>query len=197
MKTEQNARPDFDVLHGTDWYDPADGAIMQAQQRCMERLYDYNQTRPGEASRRQALLEQMLDAVGENCWIEPPLRANFGGRHLRLGNNVYINFNFTAVDDTWITLGDFVMIGPNVTVATASHPLDAALRRKGLQKNSPVVIEENVWIGAGAIVLPGVTIHRNAVIAAGCVVNRDIPEGMLAAGVPCRILGEAREKDRG
>ena len=114
-------------------YDPADPEILAEQTECAERLYEYNATRPSETERRAALLKEMLGAVGEDCWIEPPLRANWGGRHLFLGKKVYVNFNLCAVDDGNISIGDHTMLGPNVTLATAIHPISPLLRKYELQ----------------------------------------------------------------
>ena len=127
--------------------------------------------------------------------MSPPLRANWGS-HTHLGNYVYANFNLTLVDDTHVYIGDHVMIGPNVTISAAGHPIEPNLRREAMQFNMPVRIEENVWIGAGAILLPGVTIGKNSVIGAGSVVTRDIPENVVAVGVPCRVLRPINDRDK-
>ena len=177
-------------------YDPGDPAILAEQTGYAERLYDFNTSRPSETERRAALLREMLGAMGEGCWIEPPLRANWGGKHLFLGKGVYINFNLTAVDDGEIYIGDHSMLGPNVTLATANHPIEPSLRERGLQYNRDIHIGRNVWIGAGVIVVPGVTIGDNSVIGAGSVVTRDIPEGVVAVGSPCRVLRPIGERDR-
>ena len=142
------------------------------------------------------LLKQMLAEVGENCYIEPPFHANWGGRHVHFGKNVYANFNLTLVDDTHIYVGDCTMFGPNVTVCTAAHPVLPELREKGLQYNAPVRIGRNCWIGAGAIILPGITIGDNSVIGAGSVVTKDVPVNVVAVGNPCRVLRPIGEKDR-
>ncbi len=183
-------------LHSTRIYDPGDPEIMREQLLCLEKLYDFNATRPSEGDKRNALLKEMFAELGEGCYIEPPLHANWGGRHVHFGNNVYANFNLTLVDDTHIRVGDNVMFGPNVTVATAAHPVEPELRRRALQYNVPVRIGNNVWIGAGAIILPGVTIGDNSVIGAGSVVTRDIPSGVVAVGNPCRVMREIGERDR-
>ena len=133
--------------------------------------------------------------LGENCYIESPLHTNWG-RHTHFGNNVYANFNLTLVDDTDIFIGDSVMIGPNVTIATAGHPIDPELRKKVAQYNIPVRIGNNVWIGAGAVVLPGVSIGENTVIGAGSIVTKDIPANVVAVGNPCRVLREINERDK-
>jgi galactoside O-acetyltransferase len=138
----------------------------------------------------------MLGDCGEGTYIEAPFYANFGGRHCHFGKRVYANYNLTCVDDTHIYVGDYTMFGPNVTIATAGHPILPELRRKGLQYNMPVRIGENCWIGAGAVIMPGVTIGDNTVIGAGSVVTRDVPPGVVAVGNPCRVLREVGERDR-
>ncbi len=145
---------------------------------------------------RQQYMKEVFAACGENCYIEPPLHANWGGHHLHLGNNVYANFNLTLVDDGHIYVGDRVMFGPNVTVTTANHPIEPGLRSRGLQYNRDVWIGENVWIGAGVIIMPGIHIGNNSVIGAGSVVTRDIPENVVAVGNPCRVLREISDRDR-
>ena len=176
-------------------YNTADPQLQAQQRQCNELVYDYNATRPSETQRREELLKQIFAEVGEGCWIEPPLRANWGC-NTHLGKNVYANFNLTLVDDTHVYIGDSVMIGPNVTITAAGHPIDPDLRRQVMQYNFPVRIEENVWIGAGAILLPGVTVGKNSVIGAGSVVTRDIPPNVVALGTPCRVLREIGERDR-
>lgn len=120
--------------------------------------------------------------------MQPPMHANWGGRHLHLEDWVYINSGLTAVDDTHIYIGEHTLIGPNVTLASAAHPLSPAMREKGLQYNQPIHIGRNCWIGAGAILLPGVSVGDNSVIGAGSVVTKDIPANVVAVGVPCRVL---------
>ena len=183
-------------MHLTMLYDPADGDIVEEQTACLDRLYDFNHTRPTEQEKRQALMKEMFAEIGENCYIEPPFHANWGGKHVHFGKNVYANFNLTMVDDTHIYVGDFTMFAPNVTVATAGHPIDPALRERALQYNAPVHIGRNCWIGAGALIMPGVTIGDNTVIGAGSVVTHDIPAGVVAVGNPCRVMREITEHDR-
>ena len=162
----------------------------------MERLWEYNQSRPSEGEKRARMLEELFARVGKNVYIEPPLRANWGGARVRLGDNFYANFNLTLVDDAEISFGDNCMVGPNVTIATAGHPILPELRCQLLQYNLPVHIGDNVWIGAGAIILPGVTVGDGSVIGAGSVVTKDVPGGVVAAGNPCRVLREIGERDR-
>lgn len=183
-------------MHDEKLYLPGDEEIMKFQSECLEKLYDYNVTRPSEIEKRQKLLKEMLAEVGENCYIEPPFHSNFGGRHVHLGKNVYANFNFTCVDDTHIYIGDYTMIGPNVTVASAGHPILPELREKAYQYNIPVRIGSNCWIGAGAVILPGVNIGDNSVIGAGSVVTKNIPSNVVAVGNPCRVMRKINEHDR-
>ncbi|MCI9167598.1 MAG: sugar O-acetyltransferase [Dorea sp.] len=186
----------FEKLHDGSIYDPGDADVLEQQTGYQERLYDYNMTRPGEGARRTRLLAEMFAEIGENCYIEPPLHSNMGGHHVHFGKNIYANYNLTLVDDTHIYVGDYTMFGPNVTIATAGHPILPELRQKGLQYNMPVSIGKNCWIGAGAIILPGITIGDNVVVGAGSVVTKDIPSGVVAVGNPCRILRKVGEHDR-
>ena len=172
-----------------------DEEIAKEQLECLEILYDYNHTRPSESQKREQILKNLLAEIGENCYIEPPLHANWG-KYTHFGNNVYANFNLTLVDDTDIFVGDNVMFGPNGIIATAGHPVDPPLREKVAQFNIPVRIGKNVWIGAGAIVLPGVTIGDHSVIGAGSVVTKDIPPNVVAVGNPCRVLREINDRDK-
>lgn len=185
-----------DKMHTGALYLPVDAEIMEMQVRCLDRLYDFNNTRPTELDKRQALMQEMFAEIGEGCYIEPPFHANFGGAHCHWGSHIYANFNLTMVDDTHIYVGDYTMFGPNVTVATAGHPILPELRRQGYQYNASVHIGENCWIGAGALIMPGITIGDNTVIGAGSVVTKDIPSGVVAVGVPCRVLREINEHDK-
>ncbi len=190
-------QPDYAAqLHGGGLYLPQGEQIIADQLRCLELLYDFNATRPGEQARRTELLRKMFAEIGENCYIEPPLHANWAGRHVHFGDNVYANFNLTLVDDTHIYVGSCTMLGPNVTLATAGHPILPQLRAQGYQYNRPVHIGKNCWLGAGVVVLPGVSIGDNTVVGAGSVVTRDLPANVVAAGNPCRVLRPVGKKDR-
>ena len=183
-------------MHTGELYFPGDEEIIKEQQIYLNKLYDYNMTRPTEGQKRQELLKEMFAEIGEDCYIEPPLHANWGGKHIHFGKCIYANFNLTAVDDTHIFVGDYTMFGPNVTIATAGHPILPRLRQDAYQYNMPVHIGKNCWIGAGAIVLPGVTIGDNTVIGAGSVVTKDIPSNVVALGNPCRVVREINEHDK-
>lgn len=187
---------DKEKMHTGDIYYPSGDEIMNEQLECLDRLYDFNATRPSELEKREKLLKEMFAEIGENCYIEPPLHANWGGKHVHFGNNVYANFNLTMVDDTHIYVGDCTLFGPNVVVATAGHPIDPELRAKAYQFNMPVHIGKNCWIGAGAVIVPGVTIGDNTVIGAGSVVTKDIPSNVVAVGNPCKVLREISDYDK-
>lgn len=169
-------------------YLPTDDSIVTEQTACLEKQYDYNTTRPHETQKRAELLNEMFAEIGENCYIEPPLHANWGGKHVHFGNNVYANFNLTLVDDADIYVGDNTMFGPNVTVATAGHPILPSLRQQYYQYNMSVHIGKNCWFGAGVIILPGVTVGNNVVVGAGSVVTKDLPDNVVAVGAPCKIM---------
>lgn len=176
-------------------YDPGDEEIMKEQFPYLDSLKKFNEAPSSEVEKREELMKKMFASCGENCYIQPPFYANWCGHHIYMGKNVYANFNLTIVDDGDVFIGDYVMIGPNVTIATAGHPIQPDLRRRGIQYNLPVHIGNNVWIGAGAIILPGVTIGDNSVIGAGSVVTKDIPSNVVAVGNPCRVLREIGERD--
>ena len=177
-------------------YDPADPKIMEEQIVYQDRLWEFNKLKPSETKAKTEYMKAVFAECGDNNYIELPFHANWGGHHSHWGSGIYANSNLTLVDDGHIYIGDKVMFGPNVTVATAAHPLDAELRSRGLQYNKDVYIGTNAWIGAGAVIMPGVRIGANTVIGAGSVVTKDIPEGVVAVGNPCRVLREIGEHDR-
>ena len=183
-------------MHTGDLYLPNDDSILEEQMQCLDKFYDYNVTRPTEYKKREKLLREMFAEIGEGCYIEPPLHANWGGKHVHFGKNVYANFNLTMVDDTHIYVGDYTMLGPNVVLATAGHPILPELRPLAYQYNLPIHIGKNCWLGAGVIVLPGVTIGDNSVIGAGSIVTKDIPANVVAVGNPCRVLRVINDHDK-
>lgn len=176
-------------------YDPADDEIMKEQVVFQDLLWVFNQLKPSEYDKKQKYMKEIFAECGDNCYIELPFHANWGGHHVHLGSGIYANSNLTLVDDGHIYIGDKVMFGPNVTIATASHPINPELRDKGLQFNKDVYIGENTWIGAGVVIVPGVHIGRNTVIGAGSVITKDIPDNVIAVGNPCRVLRNVSEHD--
>lgn len=177
-------------------YDPADAEILREQVPFQDRLWEFNRLKPSDIAEKTRYMKEVFAQCGENNYIELPLHANWGGHHVHFGSNIYANYGLTLVDDGHIYVGSYVMFGPNVTIATANHPIHSGLRQKGLQYNKDVHIGENAWICANVVIVPGVTIGKNAVIGAGSVVTRDIPDNVVAAGNPCRVLREVGEHDR-
>jgi galactoside O-acetyltransferase len=178
-------------------YDPVVDELQVVQAELNERLKEFNDLKPSQYEEQQRYMKEVFAECGDNVYLQRPLNANFGGSHVHFGSNIYANFNLTLVDDGHIYIGDWAKFGPNVTIVTAGHPVPPELRRNPtLQFNRDVHIEEGVWLGAGVIVLPGVTIGRNSVIGAGSVVTKDIPANVVAVGNPCRVLREIGEHDR-
>ena len=182
--------------HSGELYLPMDEEILREQLVYLDSLWEYNEIPHVQMEKRREKLKEMFAEIGDECYVESPFYSNFGGRNVHFGNGVYANFNLTLVDDTHIYVGDYTMIGPNVTIATAGHPILPQLRQQGLQYNMPVRIGRNCWLGAGVIVLPGVTIGDNVVVGAGSVVTKDLPSNVVAVGSPCRVLREVGEHDR-
>ena len=182
-------------MHNGKLYYAGQPELIADQLTYLEKNFDYNQLRPSQQKEKQTLLKQLFAEIGESCYIEAPFHANWGGKHVHLGSHVYVNYNLTLVDDTHIYIGDHVMIAPNVVIATGTHPIHPELRPKEAQCNLPVPIQDNEWLGAGCLVMPGVTIGENSVIGAGSVVTKDIPANVVAVGNPCRVLRDISEKD--
>jgi len=184
--------PRYDaMLFGGEYYDCADPDLLRYQSRCIEVMNAYNRTRstPHGMKKRAKLLSVMFGAIGREGYVEPPIHANFGGKNVFIGDYFYANFNLTLVDDGKITIGNHVFIGPNVTIATPLHPMDAEGRASAAnQRNLPVTIEDNVWIASSATILPGVTIGEGSVVGAGAVVTRDVPPRVLVVGVPAKVV---------
>lgn len=164
-----------------------DAALIGERLVCKELCRDYNDLRPREAEAREALLRRILGSAGEGLLIEQPFYCDYG-YNIRVGNNFYANFNLVILDEAPVTFGDNVFIAPNCGFYTAGHPIDAAERNKGLEYARPITVGDNVWIGAGVSVLPGVSIGDNCVIGAGSVVVKDIPSNSVAVGNPCKVV---------
>lgn len=178
-------------------YDSYDEELLEYQHQLVEKLNEYNRTPETKEGliKRDEILKELLGTYGENIYIIPPIYANFGLKHVHVGKNVFINFDANFVDDTDIYIGDDTMIGPSVKIATAIHPISPKLRKYKLQYNKPVHIGKNVWIGAGAIILPGVTIGDNSIIGAGAVVTKSFEENSIIVGNPARLLRKITEED--
>ncbi|WP_255579399.1 sugar O-acetyltransferase [Cryobacterium sp. PAMC25264] len=170
-------------------------ALTEERLRGKDLADDFNATRARDESGRHRILLELFGSMGENVWVEPPLRVAYGN-HVHVGHTVYANFNLTLVDDVDIYIGDRVMFAPNVTITTTGHPVHPELRRDGSQFSAPVHIEDDVWIGSGAIILPGVTIGAGAIVGAGSIVTANVPAGVVVAGSPARIIRTISDADR-
>ncbi|WNI21493.1 sugar O-acetyltransferase [Streptomyces sp. ITFR-16] len=188
--------PDEEVLAriaGGLVYTESEAASLDNERRT-EQIFDYNHTPPREEARRRELLVGILGSVGERTVLLPPFHAAFGS-NVHIGDDFFGNVNLTFVDDVDIRVGDGVMIAPGVTLTTTGHPVHPARRVDFARFSEPIVIEDKVWIGSNAVVLPGVRIGYGSVIGAGSVVSRDIPPMTVALGTPCRVVREITDKD--
>ncbi|WP_370291187.1 sugar O-acetyltransferase [Nocardioides sp.] len=184
---EDDGRSPWERMVAGELYLADDPEIVEANRRGADLAAAYNATTARDVERRRELLEQLLGSVGEGVEIRPPLFVDYGSQ-LHVGDGVFINVGLVALDVTPIRIGADSQIGPNVQLLTPQHPLDADLRRAKWEAAAPITIGENVWLGGGVIVCPGVTIGDHAVIGAGSVVTRDIPAGVLAVGNPARVI---------
>ena len=182
------------IAKGMLFTDMCEG-LPEERLRGKELMYDFNLTRPSEEAKRRELISKMFGRVGKDPWIEPPIHFAYGS-NIFIGDHFYANFNFTIVDDYTVTIGDSVLIAPNVTISVTGHPVHHELRKTGEMFSFPVTIGNYVWIGSNVVINPGVTIGDNSVIGAGSVVTRDIPANVVAAGIPCKVLREIDERDK-
>lgn len=169
------------------WYNPLDKALVA--ERALSRRYQhqFNQSSPDDSVLRRSVLSNWLPNTGKHFYIEPPFFCDYG-YNIHAGNKVFFNFNCVVLDVAPVHIGNNVFFGPAVQIYTVNHPLEAIKRRTLLEQALPIVIGDDVWLGGGAIVLPGVTIGAGSVIAAGSVVSKDIPAGVVAAGNPCKVI---------
>jgi maltose O-acetyltransferase len=172
-------------------YDPLDPELAAARERARDLCQALNATRERDQDERRRLLRDLLGRGGDTVWMQPPFFCDYGA-NIELGERVFFNFNCIVLDVCPVRIGDFTLFGPSVQILTPLHPLDAAARRRE-EYGKPVTIGSDVWVGGGAIILPGVTIGSRAVIGAGSVVTRDVPGGAFAAGNPCRVIREIVE----
>lgn len=173
-------------------YRPDDPGLVADRQACQRLVTAFNDTCAGEEDRRRELLGELLGSFGEASVIMPRFCCDYGS-HINIGANCFINYDAILLDCAPITIGDHVSIGPRAQLVTALHPIDdIAARRAGWESAAPITIGDNVWLAAGVIVCPGVTIGADTVIGAGSVVTRDIPAGAFAAGNPCRVIRAIR-----
>ena len=170
-------------------YDPLDPQLAAERRRARLLCKALNDSRDDQHEERARLIQELIPASGRDIRIEPPFYCDYGN-NITLGDQVFFNFNCVVLDVTPVRIGSGVLIGPAVQIYAATHPLSAAERRTGLEYSQAVEIEDAVWIGGGAIICPGVRIGARAVLGTGRVVTRDVPEGVFAAGNPCRVIHE-------
>jgi maltose O-acetyltransferase len=172
-------------------YDPLDPELVRARERARDLCWALNATREADQEACRGILKELFGAGGESVWMQPPFFCDYGSNIL-LGERVFFNFNCVVLDVCRVTVGDFTLFGPVVQIYTATHPMEAELRRRQ-EFGKPIEIGSDVWVGGGAILCPGVKVGSRSVIGAGSVVTRDIPEGVFAAGNPCRVIREISE----
>ena len=170
-------------------YDPTDPELATDRQAASELTAAFNATDPDEDDRREELLRELFGSAGEDLWVEPPFRCDYG-YNIHLGDRFYANFDCVFLDVCPIEIGEECMLGPSVHVYTATHPLDAAERTSGVEYGKPVTIGDQVWIGGQAVINPGVTIGDRAVIASGAVVTEDVPDDVVVQGNPAEVVRE-------
>ena len=182
------------MLAGLPYKGWLDG-LEEERTACKKKIYRYNQIMPGQWAELDEALRELLGKAGKNAYIEPPFHCDYGW-NIEVGDNFYANYNLTVLDVAKVSVGNNVMLAPNVSIYTAGHPIHPASRNSGYEYGIPVTIGDNVWIGGNVVLLPGVTVGSNSVIGAGSVVSRDIPEWVVAVGSPCRVVRRITEEDR-
>ncbi|QEH37917.1 Maltose O-acetyltransferase [Aquisphaera giovannonii] len=186
-------RSEREKMLAGELYDPADPVLVAAMRRAQELCVALNQTAPGDEAGRRRICRDLFGAGGDSVRIRPPFFCDYGS-HIRMGESVYFNVNCVILDVCEVTIGDFCLFGPAVQIYTPLHPLEHTVRRF-VEYGKPVEIGSDVWVGGGAIICPGVRIGDRSIIGAGSVVTRDIPEGVLAVGNPCRVVREVASGD--
>lgn len=172
-----------------EFYNALDPVLAKERRDARNACKELNDSRDEEQEKRARILKELFGEAGEKLWIEPPFFCDYGS-NIFVGDNVYFNFNCVILDVAPVRIGSNVFFAPNVQIYTATHPLDFQLRREGLESGEPITIGDDVWIGGGTIICPGVQIGARSVIGAGSVVTKDVPAGVLAFGNPCRVARE-------
>jgi maltose O-acetyltransferase len=184
-------RTEWEKMLAGELYDPLDPALVRARDRARDLCQDLNATREADQATRRRILAELFGQGGDSVWMQPPFYCDYGS-NIRLGERVFFNFNCVVLDVCPVAIGDYTLFGPAVQIYTATHPMNAELRRKQ-EFAKPIAVGSDVWVGGGAILCPGVTVGSRSVIGAGSVVTRDIPAGVFAAGNPCRVIREITE----
>jgi len=184
-------RSEREKMVAGELYDPLDPELVAARERARDLCHALNATRARDVDERRRILRELFGKGGDSAWVEPPFFCDYGS-NIELGERVFFNFNCVVLDVCPVRIGSFTLFGPAVQIYTPMHPFNAELRRR-VEYGKPVEIGDDVWVGGGAIILPGVRIGSRSVIGAGSVVTRDVPEGVFAAGNPCRVIREITE----
>lgn len=169
--------------------------LLAMREKCADLCYEFNMCRPSNTEKQKELIRKIIGQIKGNITITAPFYCDYGS-NISVGNNFYTNHNVTILDAAKVIFGDNVFIAPDCVFSTAGHPLDVEQRNRGLEIALPITVGDNVWIGTHVSVLPGVTIGSNSVIGAGSVVSRDIPDGVVAAGNPCKVIRSITEEDK-
>lgn len=169
--------------------------LSEERMACKKKLYEYNQSRPEQEEERSRLIKTILGKSGKDTYIEPPFRCDYG-YNIEVGDNFYANYNVTILDIAKVTIGDNVMLAPNVSIYTAGHPIHKDMRNTGYEYGIEITIGNDVWIGGNTVLAPGVKIGNGVVIGAGSVVTKDIPDNVIAAGNPCKVIRKITEEDK-
>lgn len=186
-------RSEKEKMLAGELYDPFDSELAEARERARDLTSELNATRDRDQQIRREILKNLFGKGGESVWMQPPFYCDYGS-NIELGERVFFNFNCVVLDVCKVTIGDFTLFGPAVQIYTATHPMNAELRRKQ-EFSKPIEIGSDVWVGGGAIICPGIKIGSETVIGAGSVVTRDIPDNVFAAGNPCRVIREIDEEE--
>lgn len=176
-------------------YLASDDVLSRERLECKRKIYELNNVHPDQYGRIPGLVKELFGKTGENVFIEPPFHCDYG-YNIEVGENFCTNYNCTILDVAKVKMGKNVLIAPNVSIYTAGHPVHHESRNTGYEYGISITIGDNVWIGGSVVVLPGVSIGSNVVIGGGSVVSRDIPDGVIAAGNPCRVIRAITEEDR-
>lgn len=171
------------------------GGLEQERILCKQKIYEFNMLSPSQWDRIPEILKNIIGKTGEKIHIEAPFHCDYGW-NIEVGENFYANYNLTILDVGKVTIGSNAFIAPNVSIYTAGHPVHPDSRNSGYEYGIPITIGDNVWIGGNTVILPGVSVGNNVVIGAGSVVTKNLPDNVIAAGNPCKIIREITEKDR-
>lgn len=172
---------------GGEFYIANDAELSAMTLKAQDLLYQFNSSKPAEIAGREIIIKKLFGAVGADSIVKPPFYCDYGS-HILIGNKVFINYDCVILDCNFVRIGNNVLLAPKVQIYTATHPLEPEIRRQEIEMAYPVTIEDDVWIGGGAVVCPGVPIGKGSSIGAGSVVTKDIPPGVLAVGNPCRVI---------